>query len=286
MKTRNISNKEFKNLEKFILEDDSISKSECELYMYGDDKLIKMLYNLEGYQFANKLYTCQLLNDYVNVHEFPEFVLPEEWITLKGDVIGFTVPYISESNNFGVLLHNNKIDLELKLKYLAKIGDLVERVSKIKGINFRFNDLHEYNFLVTGDNEIKAVDLDSVCLTGEYPISSYYGYMSNLSSINKYRANYAGVNYPSRNLDLLSYNTMLLNTLSNDNMLSVGISDYFEYIDYLETLGYGKDILNAFRKVYDESDNINASNYFDQIPMDKIYQSPRKLMLLKKKKVK
>ena len=284
MEIKNISNKEFKNLEPFVLEDSSISKSECDLYMYGDDKLIKMLYKLDGHQFANKLYTCQLLNDYVNTHEFPEFVLPEEWISLKGKVIGFTVPYISEANNFGVLLHNSKIDLEIKLKYLAKIGDLVERVKKIKDINFRFNDLHEYNFLVTGDNEIRVVDLDSVCLTGEYPISSYYGYMGNLSSINKYKSNYAGITYPSRNLDLLSYNIMVLNTLADDNMLSVGISDYFEYINYLDTLGYGDDLLNSFRKIYDESDNINSANYFDQIPMDKVYQSSRKLQLLKKRR--
>ena len=46
--------------------------------------------------------------------------------------------------------------------------------------------------------------------------------------------------------------------------------DYYDYIGYLSTIGFEKEIIDAFVAIYTNKNNINVSNYFEQIPYDNL----------------
>lgn len=290
MKSIELSEKQLRKLEKIKL-DDAISNKEGSLYYLDSigysDLLLKRLFITSKEVFANKLFTISMLGDYEKEIGIDELVVPKHLVIVSNNVIGFTVKEVKDTTNLGLILHDEKVSIDKKIKYLSKVGQLLKKTKNLlkDGINFYFNDLHEYNFLIGNEDEkLYAVDLDSVALNDDYPLPSHYVFINpNLGSIQgKYACNAYGINYPNYDSDLLCYHMMILNTISGVNISQLNMSDYFDYTNYLEQLGFGKDIINSFQIVYSEDFNINPVEFFDQIPIDGIHEADFKVYQMKK----
>ena len=64
----------------------------------------------------------------------------------------------------------------------------------------------------------------------------------------------------------------------------MNIATYYEYINYLKSLGFGSDIIESFNRVYSTADNINPCEYLDQIPNNEIGEAGVKIFEYKKSK--
>lgn len=66
------------------------------MFMYKEKNkqmLIKLLNVVSGPEFANKLYTLEMVDTYKEL--FPHsFVLPKSLISVNSTVVGFTLPFI------------------------------------------------------------------------------------------------------------------------------------------------------------------------------------------------
>ncbi len=294
MEVISLSQKQLDSLTRLSLSHE-ITNTESEIYILdhgrnkysNDNLLLKKLYITCGSSMANKLYNVSLLGDNKDEIGVDELVIPKHLVAIKRQISAFTIPNI-EGVNLGTLLHNTKIPNQEKIEYLYKIGKLLKRTKKLKiqNLPFHFGDLHEYNFLLGNDGKTYAVDLDSCYLNTSNPQPSYYLTVNkNLSCFpTKYKANSDGIIYPSYNTDLLCYNMIILNTIGRDKISSFDMSTYYEYTNYLKSLGFGKDIIHCFHNIYSSAKNINPCEYLDQIPEDKIGEAGAKIFKLKKEK--
>lgn len=297
METITLTKKQLNSLKLYHIEKD-VMNTESQIYILDKGNwhysksglLLKKLYVTDLLYMSNKLFTVSLLNSKKEAIGIDELVIPKHLVYTDNELIGFTIPDIKNSMNLGIFLSDLKVDISEKIKYLSKVGELLKKVKSLrdKGIlNFYFGDLHEYNFLLKPDLEkIYAVDLDSSYLNTNYPLPSHYLYTNkNISNFeNKYRANEVGITYPNENTDLFCYNMMVLNTIAHDKVSNLDMVDYFSYINYLEYLGFGSDLLSSFKRVYSNGNNINISDFLDQIPIDKSGESLYKVYDLKRKK--
>lgn len=189
------------------------------------------------------------------------------------NVIGFSIPYIENSINLGLILKDENIDKKEKIKYLKKIGNIVKRIEQVnkQNISIHINDLHSFNFLVDNNTkEIKIVDLDSSTFMEDKALSSNYMCINkNLKFIDKYKFD-NGKSYPSTNNDLLCYNMMILDLISNSNVSKMEINEFYEYIEYLRSIGFGNNLLKSFSLLYTNANNINPVDYLDEIPINLI----------------
>ena len=66
---------------------------------------------------------------------------------------------------------------------------------------------------------------------------------------------------------------MFLNTISKTKMYMLTIEQFYNYINYLEDLGFPKDLLNTIEKIYCNGDNETILPYLDNIPIKNAYQA-------------
>lgn len=294
MEVISLSQKQLNSLTRLSLPHE-VKNTESEIYVLShrnhrgsnDSLLLKKLYITNGLSMANKLYNVSLLGDNKENIDIDELVIPKRLVAIRKKICAFTIPNI-EGTNLGTLLHDSKVSNEEKIEYLYKIGKLLKRTQKLKiqNVPFHFGDLHEYNFILGKDRKVYAVDLDSCYLNTSNPQPSYYlAVNKNLSCFpTKYRENNGGIVYPNQNTDLLCYNMIILNTIGRDKISSFDISTYYEYTNYLKSLGFGKDIIHCFHNIYSSAKNINPCEYLDQIPGDKIGEAGAKIFKVKKSK--
>ena len=83
--------------------------------------------------------------------------------------------------------------------------------------------------------------------------------------MNKYRFNAHGIPYPDTNNDLLSYSTMILNTIADFKTGRLSISDYYNYLSYLDDIGFDDELLDIFVNLYTEKENVNPVDYLDTL---------------------
>lgn len=277
------------------LDTGNAKNTECEMYLLNNSNrkctnntlLLKKLYLNNGEVMANKVFTVSLLNDKKKDINMDELVIPNNLVVVNNEIIGFTVPLISDAKNLKTILDDFKIENSLKIYYLHKIGKILKKINSLHQkniINLTIGDLHEDNILVTKDHDIKVVDLDSAYLGTNYPSSAFYLRNSEIEKFKKYKVNSFGVVYPNKNTGLLCYNSMILNTISRNRIDKLNICDYFSYVNYLETLGFGPDIIKSFRRIYTNGENLNPTDYLDQIPEERMGEALYKVYELKKQK--
>ena len=294
MKTLEINQMEIEGLEKLKL-DDRISNKEGTIYrlrnynwVYDDNLLLKRLYITNKEIFANKLHTSSMLNDYEKEIGIRNFVIPKHFVSLQGNIIGITIEEKKDTENLGIILQDENVKMEDKIRYLSKIGDMLIKLESLAkyDLHFYFSDLHEYNFLVGKDDEVYAVDLDSATFIDDFPLPARYLIINpNLSSVReKYKANVYGIPYPSYNADILSYNMMVLDALSQEKVSHMDLKEYKQYLNYLQEIGFGDQLVNSFLSVYDNVNNEVSSKYFDQIPMNSIGKATYKEFVKTSKK--
>ena len=286
MKTTNISKAKYEKLRKLQLPK-NVTNTEGKLLLVdlnGKQKVFKNLYRLKGPIFANKLYTLEMLNEYNDI--LPnEFVIPDSLISVKGEINGFTIPYI-RGINLSVILENTDIPNREKINYLKKVGEVLEKLNHVRKYtsldNVFVNDLHSDNILIDSNKEIKFIDLDSSKISDNKPFPSKYlceGSLISHLSHSKYpkynkdskvndKYNYRkgfGFYDANENTDLYCYIIMILKFLYQSNINIMNITEYYDYINYLGKIGFNNNLINAFLKIVDNCDNENPMNSLNSL---------------------
>ena len=249
-------------------------------------KLLKRLYLTNGKVFGNKLQTINSLIDNKEELAIDEIVFPEKIATVGGEIVGFTMPLI-ESINLSTALKSQEISNERKINYLKQIGEILAKMKLRRDYtsitDFYINDLHESNFIVDGDDNVKVIDIDSCKINGNGIFNSKY--LSRKSFINevykygknnecninpdypytyhKYSTDITGAFIPDENTDLYCYIIVILNFLYGDNIGNFTLQEFYDYLEYLQKIGIDKELLLYFEKIATCSENENPYELLD-----------------------
>ena len=246
-------------------------------------KVLKYLHYLSGPIFASKLYTVEMLDS--NREYLPDsFYCPDYLFAIGSIISGFTVP-LAKGVNLSIILNDKNIDVKEQIYYLKKVGELLQQLKIIRRYtplkNLYLNDLHESNFIVNISNkQLYVIDLDS-CKIGEnisFP-ARYLTPKSLLKEVNgKYNVNVDNNDIPGyviadENSDLYCYNIMILNYLYGKNLNYMNASEFYEYLNYLNSIGINSNLLNCFNNLIVNKKNENPVNYLDTLTSEQIYRS-------------
>ena len=144
---------------------------------------------------ARKLYTINMLNASEKYKSIDELIIPEYAVAIDGKIAGFALPLIEDHRNLGKIINDDTTPLKEKLPYLEQMGDIIDRVEHVNDESFRmqFGDLNEYNFIISEDDRVYSIDLDSAYLGQDAPINSAYYLLKNqyISDLkDKYKLSY------------------------------------------------------------------------------------------------
>lgn len=278
MQAINISRKRFESLEKYQLPS-SIFNSEAQMYILQIkkrwetiNKLLKRLYITSGPMFGNKLQTINSLIDSKDEIGIEEIVFPEKLAIVDQEVVGYTMELI-ESMNLETALRSYDISAETKIKYLRQVGEILEKMKKVREYtpikDFYLNDMHENNFVIDKKTDsIKVVDIDSCKINDNFTFGSrYLSPMSMVSKIPKYKHETNGIcgGYikPTTDTELYCYNIMILNTLFGGGINRLSLEEFYNYIEYLQTIGIERELIDIFEKIVSNEHNANPYQLLD-----------------------
>ena len=287
MKVTSISRKAFERLDKMKLSK-NIRNTEAVIYNYTpkqnpSPKIFKKLHYQNGAVFGNKLFTIEMLDSH---KEFlpPYFCIPDSIVTVGGIVQGITLQKI-EGQNLSDILKDKKVSVEDQIFYLKKVGQMLEQLEKIrentKLTDIYINDLHESNFIVNDKNhELYVVDLDSCKIKDNQPAPSKYLTPNTLVNEVQGKYKFAAEDCPTygyviadENSDLFCYTMMFLNYIYGENAIKFNLEEYYDYLEYLRTLGYSEQFINALQTIVIPQKNENISQYLDELTPEQIYRS-------------
>ena len=86
---------------------------------------------------------------------------------------------------------------------------------------------------------------------------------------------------PNKDTDLYCYNIMVLNTLFQGDILRLTIDEFYDYLNYLESINIDKELLSLISKLYTEDSNYNIYEYLDTIDNNG-YKAHRNIYKIKK----
>lgn len=271
MKIIDLNKKDYESLKDYILAFNTLN-TESELYFYRGD-VLKRLYPEFFNTFNNKLYTLdQLDKNFDKIVEVEELQIPNTLVTYNTEVFGFLLDYI-KSETLNTILESPYHHFGEKKELLYKVGNLLKKMDNLRNKHeslkdFYIGDLHGDNILVDENNNIKVVDLDSCKIANNKASAAYLLPVFNPRFINlkeKYPSDNNGY-LPNKNTDLYCYTTILLNYLFQGKASALTEKMFDKYIDYLELIGVGDNLIKCFRTLYTDSDNINPCDYLDEIP--------------------
>ena len=280
MNTINISKSRFENLEKYQLPS-SIFNSEAQMYVLPIknkwetvNKLLKRLYITSGPVFGNKLETLNSLIDLADEINIPEIVFPEKIAVVNSQIVGYTMELI-DSINLETALRSCDVDAQTKIKYLKQIGEILEKMKHVRKYtsieDFYLNDMHENNFVIdTKTDNVRVVDIDSCKINGNMTFGSrYLSPMSMIRNIPKYKheedGRCGGFFTPSEETDLFCYNMMILNTLFDGGFNRLSLEEFYNYIEYLFSIGVPLELVDIFEKIVSNNHNVNPYELLDSL---------------------
>lgn len=258
-------------------------------------KMLKTLFCTEGANFSNKLFTINELIDNKSVINIDELVLPEKLLIVDGQVNGFIMPYI-ENTNFEEILNDINISNLQKIEYFKQISHILHKMDNLRNnsdiTDFYLNDLHASNFILNKKTgKINVVDLDSCKINGNKPFAAkYLTPFSPISSMKaKYRVNeeinFLGYIIPDKNTDLYCYIMTLMNFLFKGRISSLGRDKYYLYLEYLRSINYPYELLDKLSKIYEYVDNEEIGDELDLLTNDMIVMAQSKIFNMKTKKL-
>lgn len=258
-------------------------------------KMLKTLFCTEGANFSNKLFTINELIDNKSVINIDELVLPEKLLIVDGQVNGFIMPYI-ENTNFEEILNDINISNLQKIEYFKQISHILHKMDNLRNnsdiTEFYLNDLHASNFILNKKTgKINVVDLDSCKINGNKPFAAkYLTPFSPISSMKaKYRVNeeinFLGYIIPDKNTDLYCYIMTLMNFLFKGRISSLGRDNYYLYLEYLRSINYPYELLDKLSKIYEYVDNEEIGDELDLLTNDMIVMAQSKIFNMKTKKL-
>lgn len=280
MKTIAISKKKFESLKRLELPNHIIN-TEAVLYVLPsknkwkqEDKLLKRFYIDEGVILGNKLLTINSLIDNKKEIGIEEIVFPEKLAIVNQKVVGYTMPLITSDNLQTILLKNN-ISPESKINYLKQIGIILEKMKLVREYtdikDFYLNDMHEGNFIIERNTDkVKVIDIDSCKINNNFIFGSkYLSHYSLIKNISKYKIeeefSCGGYFIPSEDTDLYCYTIMILNFLSGTNINKLSLDSYYNYLDYLYSIGIDKYLIDIFEKIVSNCHNENPYELLDYL---------------------
>ena len=193
-----------------------------------------------------------------------------------------------ESINLSTALRSRDISNERKINYLKQIGMILEKMKLRREYTsvseFYINDLHESNFIIDTNDKVRVIDIDS-CKINDNGIfnSKYLSSKSFIKEVYKYEKNKEGsTNYyedtyhkystditgafvPDENTDLYCYIMVILNFLYEANICNFTLQEFYEYLEYLQTIGVDRELISYFEKITTCSDNINPYELLDSL---------------------
>lgn len=297
MHIMNMSKKKFESLKTLPLED-NIFNTEAKMYVFNEKNgwggrwfVLKCLFNDIGTVFSNKLYTVNELIDRKNEIAIDELVMPEKLVCVDEKIVGFTLPLIN-SINFQTILDSPQVSNKEKVEYFKQIGIILEKIKNVRTYtslnDFYLNNLHENNFVLNNDTgKINVVDMDSCKINGNIPFGSrYLSPMSKIGDVSKYKkvdkSICCEVFEISENTDYYCYMVMILNYLYGGKITNLSIDEYYDYLEYLRSIGVSSELINAFYLIYEEKNNINpyecldSLSYIDGRTNYRVYEHVRK----------
>lgn len=296
MKTTTISKAKYRKLNLIDLPK-HINNSEgklLELDLNGTVKAYKSLYVFGEAITENKLYTINEL--YNNKEHLPnEFVLPDNLIEVDDRFDGFTTPLIV-GTNLSLILDSKNIPNKEKIHYLKEVGRVLDNLKQIRKHTpvkeLYINDLHSDNIMIDTNKEIKFIDLDSSRINDNKPFPSKFLCTGNLLkyvNASKYQIyNDEQIMYEAyndkrgfsfyeanENTDLFCYIIMILNFLYGDNVNKMTTTEFYNYINYLEKVGFNNELINSFMKIVDNCDNFNPVKDLDSLNDEQIVRAKK-----------
>lgn len=301
MDTLVISKSKFKKLERLKLAN-YICNTESEIYILPDkdkwtkkDLLFKKLYVNNGDYFSNKLYTVNTLIDSKNDIGLEELVLPERLAILNGEVAGFAMEYI-KGKNLQTILNSSTYTEKEKIEYLKEVGEIIEKVRKVRRYksknnevlkDFYLNDIHESNFILNNNTgKLNVLDMDSAKINNNKTFPAKYLRNEVLRDLVKYEVidnNLGSIYEVNKETELYCYNTMILNYLYGDNTSKFTLEEFYEYMEYLISIGVPQDIVFSFERLYTEKCNKNPMDALDDLSLF-VYRSNKYVYKLARKK--
>ena len=276
----------------------------------GKVKVFKSLHKTSGPIFANKLFTLEMLNEYreilPNSFVIPESLVSVDK-EVRGFALplvkGITLESYLANKNFKT---KDKIEY---IKKIGELLDSLSSLRKDSGLDCIYlNDLHASNFMVEPKTkELKVVDLDScrICDSKPFParyltplsllnkapgnnkydiyqkekitedgipilqMMSYDEYESYYCRYRNYRDQLGFVN-SNEESDLYCYIVLFLNYLYGSNVGSFTLEEFYEYMYYLEKIGFDQELINAIIKIVTGAPNENIEPYLDTVTDEQV----------------
>ena len=292
MEAINISRKYLRELQSLRLSNVSSGEGSILRNPLNGKEVLKILHQQNGLYLSNKLYTLNSLYDIEDALDNDSFVLPNRLLTVDDKVVGFTMPLIN-GVTLADILFNADIDIKIKVKYLKRIGAILDAMASFRKeypqSNWYLNDLHERNFMVDLEKErLYAVDLDSCRILGNHPFLSKY--LSSFSPLidfpEKYHTDFqiscGGDFVADENADLYCYAMLVIDFLYGARINLSSKEDYFAYLEYLKSVGAPQELVDAWAKVYTNDNNVNFAPLLDSLPY--FYEKTDRGLYLKRTK--
>lgn len=219
---------------------------------------------------GRKMYTLNMLNSSEKYKKIKELIIPDTIVVVDKQIAGFAMPLIENHINLGNFLNDSENKFLDKLRYLTKVGKIIDKVERINNESFRMNfgDLNEFNFIIDKDNNVKAVDLDSAYVgQDEAPNAAYYllknPYIKSIPD--KYKINSNGTIIPNDDSDLYCYNMILLNTLADEEMYKKDIDIFYKYLIHMKDVGVDNELIKILNCIYLPRHNQNPMSLIKTI---------------------
>ena len=275
MKIISISKKSFEKLHELELPPE-VFNNEAEIYDFnyrGEEKVLKVLNILNGKTFANKLYTLEMLDNYKKYLP-ANFYIPDYLCSIDRQICAFTIPKI-EGINLATILNSNDVDYKQQLYYLRKVGEILRQLEYIRNNtelkDIYLSDLHDSNFIIDKySKELKVIDLDSCKIgTNDPSCARFLTPFSLLNVSNKYKIN-EDKNSPAyviadENSDLYCYCIITLNYIFGKRMGNLSIDEFYEHLNYLDSVGISKKLIRILSKIVTDCENENPMDYIETL---------------------
>lgn len=276
MKSVNISKKRFESLEQINL---SCLNTEAALYYFKqkskwklENKIFKRFYVTSGREFSNKMYTINSLIDYKDEINIPKLVIPDYLLSINSHIEGYVMECV-KGVNLSEIIYNSKINIKDKLNYLKQLSELLKQMQSVRqytSINdFYIGDIHEDNIMIDENGKIRVIDLDSCKIHNN--IASPTRYLQSIKRKNIINQKYQidpfnpDVITPSEQTDYYCLIILLLNTLYQDNITQLDMKDFYNYLDFLSSIGINKELIDCLSNIYTNKPNENIGYLLDSI---------------------
>lgn len=196
---------------------------------------------------------------------------PLSLVKINNKTTGYVMDVVMGKTLRGIL-KNPDIPFATKKHYLKEIGRLLLEMQEVRKEtpfhNFYMNDIHEKNFMCKEDGTLKAIDVDSFVINDNEVSPSMYLRPSvrliNNPKYNKIADGCMGKQIiPNYDTEIYCYCMIILRFLYGEPIHYLSPDNFLDYLNYLEEIGYDKELINIFKRLYTEKENVNPLDAID-----------------------